>query len=176
MIGPAGSHIDEHVGRLDVTVHQPGGMRGIQGRGHRGDDRGRAGRRQRSLVLDQRPRITARHVPHRDEQDPVRVAGFVDRDDVRIIHGRRRPGLADEAVPERLARGQRGREDLERYLPLEPLVLGAEYHRHPALADLLLQAVDADPRTYREAGEEAEGSRLLIAHRPSRGLWYAELP
>ena len=168
MIGPAGPRIDEHVGRLDVTVHQPGGMRGIQGRGHRGDDRGRAGRRQRPLVLDQGPCITARHVPHRDEQDPIRIAGFVHGDDVRIIHGRRRPGFADEAVPECLVRGQRGREDLQRYLPLKPLVLGAEYHRHPALADLLLQAVAGDARTGREAGEKPKGSGPLIAHRPSR--------
>ena len=31
MIGPTGPCIHEHVGRLDITVHQPGGMGGIQG-------------------------------------------------------------------------------------------------------------------------------------------------
>jgi hypothetical protein len=31
MIGPAGPHIHEHIGRLDITVNQPGSMGGIQG-------------------------------------------------------------------------------------------------------------------------------------------------
>ena len=41
VIGPAGPRINQHIGGLDVTVHQTDGMGGIQGRGHRGDDRGR---------------------------------------------------------------------------------------------------------------------------------------
>ncbi len=52
--------------------------------------------------------------PHRDEQHPVRIARLEDRDDMRVIDGRRGPGLTNEAVPERVIRRQRGREDLDR--------------------------------------------------------------
>ena len=31
MIGSSGPGIHEHIGRLDITVHQSGGMSGIQG-------------------------------------------------------------------------------------------------------------------------------------------------
>jgi hypothetical protein len=113
------------------------------------------------------PRIAARHIPHRDEQHPVRIAGFEHRNDVRIIHGRRTPGFTNEAVPECLIRRQRRREDLERYLPLEPLILGPEYNRHSSLADLLFQTVPRDPGTDGEAGQEPEGPRPLIAHHAS---------
>ena len=41
-------------------------------------------------------------------------------------------------MPEILVRRQSRRKDLERYLPVEPLVLRAENHRHSAPADLLL--------------------------------------
>ena len=39
----------------------------------------------------QRPDVTAAHEPHRDEQHAPRLAGLEDRDDVRIVHGRRGP-------------------------------------------------------------------------------------
>src|SRR5208337_4764537 len=116
----------------------------------------------------QRPRITAWHVPYCDEQHPVRIAGLEHRDDVRIIHRRRRPGLADETMPEGLIRRQCRSQDLERYRPLKPHIQSAEHNRHPALADLLLQTVPGDPRTSRQAGQEPEGSGLLIAHHTSR--------
>ena len=168
MIGPTGPRIHQHVGRLDITVHQPGGMGGIQGRGHRGDNRRRPRNGQRAHPVHQRPHVTAGHVSHRDEQDPIRIACFEHRDDVRIIHRRRRPGFTNETVPERLVRRHRGREDLERYLPVKPVILGPEHDRHSALADLLLQPVPGDPRTDGEAGQEPGGLRSLIAHHTSR--------
>ena len=47
-------------------------------------------------------------------------------------------------MPELLVLHQRRRKDLERYLPVEPLILRAENHRHSAPADLLLQPVPGD--------------------------------
>ena len=38
----------------------------------------------------QRPDVPAGHIAHRDEQDPVGLAGLVDRDDVRIVDRRGR--------------------------------------------------------------------------------------
>ena len=89
MIRAAGPHVDQHVGGLNVPVDQPGGVRGIQGRGHRGDDPGRPGRGQWAQLAQQRPHITAGHIAHGDEKHCVRLAGFEHRDDMRIVHGRR---------------------------------------------------------------------------------------
>ena len=54
VIGPAGPRIDEHVGGLDVTVHEADGVGGVQGGGHRGDDRGHPRDGQRSEPAHQR--------------------------------------------------------------------------------------------------------------------------
>jgi hypothetical protein len=168
VIGPAGPRIDEHVGGLDVTVHETDGVGGVQGRGHRGDDRGHPRDGQRTQPAHQRPRVAARHISHGDEQHAVRVARFVHRDDVRVIHSRGRAGLTDKTVAEFVIRRQRGRKDLERYLPWQPLILGPEYHRRSAVAYLLLQAITGDSRAGREIGQEPDGSRLFIAHRGPR--------
>ena len=55
MIGPTGPRIHEHIGRFDITVHQPGGMSGIQGRGHRGDNRRGPRNGQRAHPVHERP-------------------------------------------------------------------------------------------------------------------------
>jgi len=89
MVRSSWPRVHEHVGRLDIPVHQPGGMGRIESRGHRGDDRGRSGTWQGALPADERADITAGHIPHRDEQHPVRLTGFEHRDNVRIIHCRR---------------------------------------------------------------------------------------
>ena len=67
MIGSSGPGIHEHIGGLDITVHQPGGMSRIQGRGHRGDNRSGSHNGQRALPVYERPYIAARHIPHGDE-------------------------------------------------------------------------------------------------------------
>ena len=41
VVGPTSPRIQEHVGRLDITVHQPRGVSGVQRRRHPGDDRRR---------------------------------------------------------------------------------------------------------------------------------------
>src|ERR1035438_7020895 len=86
---------------------------------------------------------------------------------MRIIHCRRGPGLAYETLPECLIGRQCWREDLEPYLPLKPLILGPEHNCHPALADLLLQAVTGNLRADGETGKKTS-SRHLIAHQASR--------
>ena len=168
VIGPAGPRIHEHVGGLDVTVHQTDGMGGVQGRGHRGDDRGRPRDGQRAHPAHQRSRVAARHISHGDEQHAICFARFVHRDNVRVIHRGGGPGFTDETVPEFIIRRQRGRKDLECYLPRQPLILGPEYHRGSAVAYLFFQAIPGDPRTGGEIGQEPDGSRLLIAHRGPR--------
>ena len=131
---------------------------------------------QRALPVHECPRIAASHIPHRDEQHAISVAGFEHRDDVRIIHGRRGPGFTDEAMPEGLIRRQGGREDLERYRPPEPLVLGPEHHRRRALAclrvrDLRLEALAGPlPRDQRE-----QVTQLILRPNKTYGLAPAEV-
>src|ERR1700691_1987460 len=132
-----------------------------------GDNRCGALGGQWSHLFQERVHVAAWHVAHRDEQHPIRLTSLEHRDDVRIVHRGRGPRFEDEAVPERLVRRQGRREDLQSYLPLEPLVLGPEYNRHSAPADLLPEAVSRDPRTGKEAGHEPDNAGVPVTHRAS---------
>ena len=167
VVGPANPGIEEHVGRLDIAVHQSRGVRGVESRRDPGDNRGDALGGQRSRLFQERVHVAAWHVAHRDEQHPIRLTSLEHRDDVRIVHRGRGPRFEDEAVPERLVRRQGRREDLQSYLPLEPLVLGPEYNRHSAPADLLTEAVSGDPRTGKEAVHEPDSAGVPVTHRAS---------
>ena len=81
-----------------------------------------------------------------------------------MIHCGRGPGFPDEPAPERLIGRQRGCEDLERDLAFQPLIVGAEHHRHAALADLLLQPVPGHPRPRGHATRQSSALRYLIVH------------
>ena len=168
VIGPSGPRVHQHVGRLHVTVHQPGRVRGIQRRGHRRDDRGRPPRRQRALTPEQRAHVAAGHVPHRDEQHATRLAGLEHRDDVRVIHRRGRLRFPQEPLTELRIGRQRRRQDLQRHQPAQPLIPGPEHHRHPALADLLLQEIPGQPRARGHPGRQtASIPGHLTVHRAS---------
>ena len=62
---------DQDAGRLDVPVHQPGPVRRIQRRGHRGDEPRHPVRRQRALPVQHLAQVSAPDEPHRDEQHPA---------------------------------------------------------------------------------------------------------
>ncbi len=83
-------------------MHQPEGMRGIQRRSHRREKRRRPPRRQTALPPDHHPQVTPGDETHGDEQDAVRLAGLVHRNDVRMIHRRDRPRLPQEPPTESL--------------------------------------------------------------------------
>src|SRR5712691_2818258 len=87
-------------------------------------------------------------VPHSDEQRTVSVAGFVHRNDVRIIDRGRHPRFPDEPVPESVVGGQCGSKYLQRDLAAEPFVPGPENDGHAALPDLLFEQVPTDPRAH----------------------------
>jgi hypothetical protein len=78
----------QDVRRLDIAVHQPGAMRGIQRRGHRRDEPRGPARRQRPLPLQHPPQIPTDDEPHRDKQHSGGLVGLIYRDDVRVIHCR----------------------------------------------------------------------------------------
>ena len=135
MLGPSGTGIDEDVGRLDVPMDQPVGVGGIQGRGDRGEQGDDPVAGQRSLPLENGAQISRGHEPHREVKHAVGRARRVNGNDVRVVDRRDGAGLPDEPLAELPVVGQRGREDLQGDRPAERLVVGAEYHRHPAGAD-----------------------------------------
>jgi hypothetical protein len=94
-------------------VHQPVQVGRVERQRHLRDDPGGPVRGERSLGIDQAAHVAALHVSHRDEQHAVALARSEDRNDVRVVDGRRRPGLADEALAERIVQGERGGEQLE---------------------------------------------------------------
>jgi hypothetical protein len=116
-------------------------VRGVQGRGHLGDERGRTSRPEHTLPLQQSPQVTAADELHRDEQHAAYLAGVVDRDHVRVIHRGGRARLSDEATSEGTVGRQRRREDLQRDQPVQPLVAGPVHHAHPAHSELGLEQV-----------------------------------
>jgi hypothetical protein len=83
---------DEDVARLDVPVHEPGSMGGVQRVPDLTEKLQRPGLGQRAALLRQQTlQVAADDVPHRDEQLPVLFACLVDRHDVRVVQRRRQP-------------------------------------------------------------------------------------
>ena len=175
--GPAAAAagVQQHVGRLDVPVHQIVLVGGVERRGHLADDRPDPVRGQRALPLQQRADVAALHVAHGDKEGAVGLAGLVDRDDVRVVNRGRRPRLADEPLPEPGVLGQRRGEQLQRDPPSQPLVGGPVDHGHPAQADLLLQQIPREPLTGRpsprrhvsRSGRRPRRHRRISIPRPS---------
>jgi hypothetical protein len=161
--------IQQHVRRLDITVHQSGRMGGVQSRSHRRHQRHHPRRRQRARAAHQRQHVPAGHVPHCDEQHPIGFAGLMHRDDVRVIDRRGRPRLAQEPLPEPLISRQCRRQDLQRHPPAQPLITRAEHHRHPTRADLPFQPVPGHLRTRAKPSQRAISPTRKIPHRASRG-------
>ena len=92
---------DQDVGRLDVAVHEPGGVRGVERVGDLGDD-ARGPRGLEAALAPQQPvQVGARHVAHDEVEVAVLLARRVDRDDVRVVDRRGQPRLALEALAER---------------------------------------------------------------------------
>ena len=65
----------------------------------------------------------------------------MERDDVRVVEPGDRLGLALEPREPVVVGGQSFGQQLHRDAALEPCVLGLPHHTHPALTDLLDQAV-----------------------------------
>ena len=87
---------------------------------------------------------------HGEERLAPRLADLEDRDDVPMVQGRRRAGLADEA-PKVLGVGEEvGPEHLDRDLAPEPLVAGPVDLSHAAGPEEVEHLERAEPRASRE--------------------------
>ncbi len=91
---------------------------------------------------------------HRDEALAFRLVQAVDRGDVRVVQRREQACLALEASHALRLGGDSLRQDLDRDVALELRVARPPHDAHPALTDLLGQAVVQEL----PAGLEAHGS------------------
>ena len=92
--------VEEHVRRLDVPVHEPARVRGVERGRDLGADRDGALRLEAPLALQQRLELAPLDVAHGDVQLAVDLAGVVDRDDVGMLQRGRQLGLGQEAFAE----------------------------------------------------------------------------
>ena len=85
---------DQHVGRLDVAVHEAAAVRGVERRRDLPDEPHGALGREPALALDELAQVGALHVAHGEVEDAVGLAGLVDGDDVRVVDRGRELRLA----------------------------------------------------------------------------------
>ncbi len=142
--------VEQHVGRLDVAVHETAGVRGIERGRHLRHDLGDLIEGQHAKPVDERPDVAPADIAHRDEQHPVGFACLEYGRDMRIVDRGGRAGLTDESLPERGVVAEGWRQELERDLPVQPGVVGAEDDGHSAMADALFKAVTGDQRANAE--------------------------
>ena len=143
--------VDEHVGGLDVAVHETALVRFIQRLGDLLEQPERATRLERPALGEQALQVGSLHQTHRDVELARDLARVVDRDDRRVVERRREPRLAQETLAEADVAGELGREELERHAAVECEVVRAVYDAHPPAAEQRLDAV---------AGELASGREL----------------
>jgi hypothetical protein len=166
VVWPPRACVDEDVGWLHVPVHEPGRVRRVKRRRDRGQqERGPLGRK-RPLPVHHRAQVATGHIPHREIQDPVGLAGPVDGDDVRMVNRRGRQRLPDEPLTELAVPGQRRRENLQRDCPAQPLVPGPEHHGHSTGPDPRFQVIPGHHRPRRQPGKQPAGlpGRRLAGH------------
>ena len=144
----------DHVVRLDVAVHHPLAVGGVE-RGQRlGGVVDRLGLGQRGaagdLLLERRPV----QVLHRDVRRAHGLAAVVDRDDVGMPQAGGRGRLTPEPLDEARVAGVAVGQDLDRHLAPERLVGGEVHVGHAARSELALDQVAA----VEELADEGEGA------------------
>ena len=153
--------VEQHVAGLDVPVHEPAAVGGVERVGDLGEQGEGALRAEPALALEQRAQVAALHVAHGDIELPVVLAGLVDGDDARVLQGGGEPGLLQEAAPEPLVLGELRRDQLQRDGALEAEVGRPVHHAHPAPAEERLHAIARE----RRAGDEYEAHGATSSRR-----------
>jgi hypothetical protein len=137
----------QDVGRLDVAVHQPGPVGGVERRRDLLDDVHRAFGLQRA-GSQERVQVDAVDEPHGDVEASVDLADVVDRHDVRVVESRGDAGFAAEPLVEVGVLGVVGKQHLQRHHAVDCGVVGAPHLAHPATAQQINQLVAAEWRPF----------------------------
>ena len=130
------------VGGFDVAVHHPFAVRMVQGVGHLRHQMRRPGDRQPFGVGgQQRAEGGALQQLHHEIRVPVVLAEVVHDGDAGVLQRGRRLGLPPQPGDQRRVAGQLRQQDLDRHLPVQPLVEGRPHFAHAAPAQPFLQPV-----------------------------------
>lgn len=132
---------DQHVGGLDVTMDDAGGVRFGEALGDLDRDVERVVQLQRAAcdLLLQRLAVVESH--HEEELPVGRLVDLVDRADVGMVQRRRGLRLDHEASLGVLVAREVGRQDLQRDRAPELGVLGPVHDAHASAAQLLDDAI-----------------------------------
>ena len=134
---------DEDVRGLDIPVHDAGGVRGLERIGRLDGQVEQERDRQRRAVDAVAQRLPVEQL-HDEERQIAMPPDVVERADVRVVQRRGRPGLTLEPFERRRIGRELRRQKFDRDLTAEPRVLGAINDTHPALPDLVEDAVVRD--------------------------------
>jgi hypothetical protein len=145
---------DQHVAGFDVAMHEPTTVCGVERVRHLAHDRGGALRFERPLGAEERAKVGALDISHRDVQDPVDLTGLVDRHDVRMLEGGGQPRLANEPLAEALVFGEIRGQDLERDPPFQAQVFGEIHDAHPTAAEHRLDPISGELGTWTEVHQQ----------------------
>jgi hypothetical protein len=126
----------QHVGRLDVTVHQAGAMRLGQAVGDLRDEVDGLPLRQQAVAPYRCPEIAVGHQLAGEEQPPVDLAVGEDLHDMGRVQRRLGPGLADEPGAEVRVVGELGEYQLERDVAAQRRVDGLVHRAHAAAPEV----------------------------------------
>ena len=151
---------EEHVGRLQIPMHETAPVQRRQRRQHAERDRQGVGHAQRAAPEAVAQRLALEEL-HGNEQRAGVLADFVNLADVRMVDARGRPGFAPEALPRRLVVCRR-RHRFYRHDTLEPFVACGIDDAHAAFPELAGDGVVAD------AGRKARA--IVRIRRRRRGL------
>lgn len=132
---------EKDIGRLHVAVHQPALVRGVERARHLADEHQRSPRCEGAFRSEQRLQVGPHHVPHRDVEKPVDLAGLVDGDDVRVIEGRGQLRLAQESDAKPLVLRELGRQELQRHVAFQPQIVAEVDDAHASASQHALDAV-----------------------------------
>ena len=131
---------DEQIGRLDIAVNDPGGVRRFQRVGDLDRER------QEPIDLERAPGdpMLQRHPVeelHDEERAAALLADVVDGADVGVVQRRGGPCLAAESGQRLGITSKVGRQELQRDEALQARILGLVHDTHAAAAELLDDAV-----------------------------------
>ena len=157
----------QHVGGLDVAVHEPGGVRGVQAGGHLGDDARGAPGGERALVLEAAVQVGPVDVAHDQVQAAVVLARGVHGHEVGMVDRRGQARLEREARAQARVARPVGGDHLDGDGAAQVELRRAVDDAHPAAAGDRLDPAARDLR----AGGELERGVGVRRGRQSQGFW-----